>query len=203
MKALKSIFLIVSVLMLTACSAPLTIKDSSVMRTDGQKIKEIQLIYIDATMRTISQESWGRPVSTANTEFGIFGDSVVKRAEPVFSKRGVSVVSASVQDDRKPLQLAASASKEDASRIPLLLITPTYGKVSGNGRATTANYVFVARLVDGAGKPVRWRATIDTNAWIGQDLILKNISGTKYDAEFAEKFLSAIADQMQKDGLIF
>lgn len=201
MKVLQAIFLSTIILLLSACSAPLTIKESSVIRTDVQKAKSLQLVYVDATMRVASQENWGRPVSTGNTEFGVFGERVVKQAAPVFSKRGISLVSATVQDDKKPLQLAAPVG-HGGQQVPLLIITPTYGKITGNGHATAANYVFVASLVDVIGKPVLWKASIDTNAWVGQDFVMKNFSGTKYDEVFAEQFLNMIADQMQKDGVL-
>ncbi|MDP1656646.1 MAG: hypothetical protein Q8K91_03255 [Hylemonella sp.] len=198
MKALKALFLTFAVFLLAACAAPLTVKESSVLRSNVQKAKNLQIVYVDATMTVASQQSWGRPVSTANTEFGIFGDSVTSQAGTVFSKRGVSVVSATVQDDKKPLRLPEAVNPDK----PLLVITPTKGKIEANGHATTANYVFSVYMIDAVGKSAFWKATIDTNAWIGQNIVMMAVPSSKYDAAFAEKFLNALADQMQKDGVL-
>ncbi|MDP1655160.1 MAG: hypothetical protein Q8K91_08475 [Hylemonella sp.] len=171
-------------------------------------MKSLQFVYRKAEMRTVSSTSYGQGgVSIANTGFDGFGPLLVKQAEAAFAQQKVTVVGAKVIEDKEPIKVESSSQAADDGTArtfaaPVLIVTPTSGKVSANQHATRTSYVFSVLLIDPDARRTIWRATIDTSTWSGQDFVLKNVSKTLYDESYASQLLSAIANQMKIDGVI-
>lgn len=190
-------------LLLVACGSAPTIKESKVMSTITDKTRNLQFIYRKVEMRLVSTTSYGSGgVSIANTGFDDFGPLLARQAEIVFAPYQVGVMSAKVIEGKEPIRIDVSQAGASTNAPAVLVVAPTSGKVSGNGRATSASYVFSALLINPDGRSTLWRATIDTSAWTGQDIVLKHMSKTLYDEAYATQLLTAIANQMKVDGVI-
>jgi len=193
--------LAVSFLLLSCGSAPL-VKDSKVLISNVEKTHSLKLIYLNAEMKITSSNSYGKGAIAADTGFNGFGSLIVKQAEPAFSQRGVEVVDAKVLNGKEPILVDPPPNDTGSAALPILIIAPTTGKISTNGRATNTSYVFSALLIDPNTKRTIWKATIDTKTWSGQDIVLKNFKKTLYDESYALQLLNIVADQMKQDGVI-
>lgn len=153
-------------------------------------------------MKTTSSSSYGRGAVPADIGFKEFGDQLAKQAQVVFLQKKISVAAAQVinGNDRIPLQPLSMDGKEMA--VPTLVLAPNSGVINATSKATRASYVFSAQLFDPKTRRLLWTATIDTEAWVSQDILMKHIEKTVYDEIYAAKLLTAILDRMTQDGII-
>ena len=184
--------------LLGGCALPPRVADSKVLALPEARLEQLIVVDRDVKLRTASTYRFGNTLgqtkAPADTGIGEFGKVVVGEAEAVFADRQVRVQKALMLDENLPLPPDAV--------VPILVLAPTGGRVQSSTMSTVASYAFNAQLLDPARRRQLWQGTIDTNAWVGQDFVMKNFDKTTYDAATARKLLQAVASKLAEDGLI-
>jgi hypothetical protein len=185
---------------ITGCGAPPTIRDSQVLAQGFEKARSIRFIYRNVEMKTTSYYSHGYGASVADTGFNEFGPLLAARSESAFARLGIAIVESKVLDEKEADRSAVQGA--GGVKLPILILFPTKGKISANGHATVASYVFRALLIDPEAKRTVWKADVDTSTWVGQDFLMKHANKTIYNEAYADQLLNTVAEQMKKDGVI-
>lgn len=206
--ATRFLFVLMSIVMLSACGSAPVIKGSKHYDVDGNKIESFEFVYYKSRMsnaRNIGQASPYPESATGlnDIRYETFGNDLVKVASDVFKKYGVELTGSGISKIK--LDLSALGGMSDALSIngnDVLYVYASSGKVTSNQHMVRANYVFDAVLLDLVKKKVKWRASVDTSAWAGRDFVMKNVGPTVYDEAYAVQLLTLLAEKMKDDGVM-
>jgi len=185
-------------LFMAGCASPPRVGQSTLLVQGIGRAESLNFVYRNVELKTVSsyslRDSFGQVPSPADTGIKDFGSIVVGEARDVFAGRQVILQSAVLIDGTTPLPQEVSA--------PMLVLAPSSGKTQSTTMSTVASYVFSAQLLDPASRRLLWKGTIDSNAWVGKDFVMKNFEKTTYDAALARKLLQVLADKLAEEGLI-
>lgn len=186
------------VMLLGGCAMPPRVADSKLLAPAESRADQLVVVYRDVQLRTVSSyrfgSSLGRTTPAADTGIREFGKIVVDEAAAVFAGRQMTVQKAVLLDDSQPLPSDAAA--------PMLVLAPKEGRTQSSTMSTVASYSFAVQLLDPVRRRLLWQGTLDTNAWVGQDFVMKNFEKKTYDAAQARNLLQAVAEKLSEDGLI-
>jgi hypothetical protein len=177
------------------CGTAPSVRDASLLVKGRAKAEQINFVYRQVAMKTVSTRRYGQGASISYTGFDEFGKLLVELAGDVFAGRQVTVLSSSLLDGAAPMPAGATP-------VPILLVQPVSGESSATRHASRTSYVFSAQLLDPASRRLLWKATVDTSTWVGKDLVSKNFETTNYDAAYARQLLATLAEKMAADGLV-
>lgn len=197
----------IATFLLMGCATGPAIQQQKLLRSPTGKVSQVFFFYQDVVMTTSTTYSKGYVNFSMNeTGFDQFGESLVGRAKPVFEKQGVVVPHASVippgewqQQARKVLS-TVPPSQIRASH--LLVVTPYRGTGNATVHSSSVTFVFRVRLIEGASSSAVWEGLINTQTWKGKDFVMKNIDGHKFDAAYADLFLSQVLDSLKQNSLL-
>lgn len=185
-----------------ACGSPPMVRDSKVLAPDVAKASSFSFYFRNVSMRTASSQNYGRGATLSDNGFSEFPGKVAEQAPAVFSQRGIALLAAEVVQGNDPVRLDSGPKNAEGNPVPALVLTPTSGRLSANGHAAIAAFVFSAQIFDPRSRRLVWTATIDTKSWKGQDFVMKGFKSTAFDAAYAKQLLDAVVEQMARDGII-
>jgi hypothetical protein len=194
-------FVLVATLLLSACGAAPTIRDSKRLDNTAARTERLSFIYRHSEMKTVSSYGTGSAWD-GETGYPDFGKFLVSQAPTVFQSYGVRITTSRLVEGKVPIDIKAEMETGETVADHVLLLYANSGQVSANRHATRISFVFNAQLVNIQSKKTVWKASIDTSTWSGRDFIQKNFEKTTYDDKYAKQLLQTVADKMKEDGVI-
>lgn len=202
-KLARRFFVIFLAIMLTACGAPPTIRDSKVISQPTNKTESLIFVYRQSDMKTVSTQGRGS-VSQGATGFYTFGKYLVAQAPIVFETLGIQVVSSQELDAKVPINIQNGIKSGSKPADKILLLQAKSGYASGNGTSTRISYVFEVQLFEVNTRKVIWRASIDTETLrIGSAPVADaDRPGYTYNDEYAKLLLQGVVKKLKEDKMI-
>lgn len=196
-------FVLFLAMMLTACGAPPTIRDSKVISQPTNKTESLIFVYRQSDMKTVSTQGRGS-VSQGATGFYTFGKYLVAQAPIVFETLGIQVVSSQELDANVPINIQNGIKSGIKPADKILLLQAKSGYASGNGTSTRISYVFEVQLFEVNTRKIIWRASIDTETLrIGSAPVADaDRPGYTYNDEYAKLLLQGVVKKLKEDKMI-
>lgn len=196
------------VALLAACGHAPMVGGVEVSRTPVEKPDTLVVVYRMPELKRTVTERPGyisgipiqRHIALNDTAFEELGRWMIESAPSILARRGIALAGAYfVEQDQAPPVLPKGAGEV---ALPVLVIVPQRSSVSGNGHATMASHTFSARLLAPDGGADYWRATVQTGSWEGNDLVMRNLPGYRYDEAYAASILETVLGRLAKDGML-
>ena len=202
-KLARRFFVLFLAMMLTACGAPPTIRDSKVISQPTNKTESLIFVYRQSDMKTVSTQGRGS-VSQGATGFYTFGKYLVAQAPIVFETLGIQVVSSQELDANVPINIQNGIKSGIKPADKILLLQAKSGYASGNGTSTRISYVFEVQLFEVNTRKIIWRASIDTETLrIGSAPVADaDRPGYTYNDEYAKLLLQGVVKKLKEDKMI-
>jgi hypothetical protein len=199
-------FIIFLAIILAACGAPPTIRDSKVISQPTKKTERLIFVYRQSEMKTVSTYGVGSALQ-GQTGFYSFGKFLVEQAPIVFENLGIQVVSSKELDAKAPINIQEGIKDESKPADKILLLYATSGHASSSGTSTRVSYVFEAQLFEVNTRKVIWKASINTEtlglANFGRTVAAdSNSSAYTYNNEYAKLLLNSVVKKLKEDKMI-
>lgn len=194
--------------LLSACGHAPYVKSSSVININPEKIDTLSYAFYAQKLKK-SVSSYGNAASVvrptvvlSDSGFNDIGRWTVENAPQVFARHNITIAETRYLES-DDLSTPQPIQKDvNGKSLPLLLLTPLEGTITGNGHATVSSHTFRARLLIAGSKREIWNATVQTGSWRGDDAVLRNIKDYSYNEAYAVQFLEALIQRMETDGLL-